>query len=135
MPLRTTARMTALRPGQSPPPVRSPIRAIWRGSLRESDHRPDAVLLLHQLEAAVDLAEGQLVRQEGFDVDLAGEPALDQRRHHVAALEPAERAARDAPAGDQEAGDDLERLALPGHVRDRAQAPAHARGLDRLAHH
>src|SRR5665213_2726235 len=26
MPLRTTARMTALRPGQSPPPVRTPTR-------------------------------------------------------------------------------------------------------------
>src|SRR4051794_19639365 len=26
MPLRTTARMTALSPGQSPPPVRTPMR-------------------------------------------------------------------------------------------------------------
>src|SRR5919108_6608808 len=29
-PLRTTARITALRPGQSPPPVRIPTRAIAR---------------------------------------------------------------------------------------------------------
>ena len=28
MPLRTTARMTALRPGQSPPPVRTPMRKV-----------------------------------------------------------------------------------------------------------
>src|SRR2546421_10064636 len=28
MPLRTTARMTALRPGQSPPPVSTPMRIL-----------------------------------------------------------------------------------------------------------
>src|SRR5687767_13340151 len=116
MPLRTTARMTALRPGQSPPPVRSPIRAIWRGSLGESDNRPDPVLLLHQLEAIVDLVEGQLVGEERLHVDVAGEPAIDQRRHHLAALEAAERRARDPPPGDQEARDHVERLALPGHA-------------------
>ena len=38
------------------------------------------------------------------------------------------------PAGDQEPRDDVERLALAGHARDRAEAPAHARGLDGLPH-
>jgi hypothetical protein len=42
--------------------------------------------------------------------------------------------ARDAPPGDQVARHDLEHLPAAGHARDRAQAPAHARGLDGLAH-
>ena len=71
----------------------------------------------------------------GVDVDLAGEAALDQRGHVVAALEAAERRAADAPAGDQVARDDVERLAAARRRRDRAQAPAHPRRLDRLAHH
>src|SRR5215207_3768769 len=108
--------MTALRPGQSPPPVRSPIRAIWRGSLRESDDRPDPVLRLHQLEPAVDFVERQLVREERLDVEVAGEPAVDQPRHLVAALEATERRAGDAPPRDQIARDDVERLAPAGHA-------------------
>src|SRR5947209_17152317 len=33
MPLRTTARITALRPGQSPPPVSTPMRMLVRLSI------------------------------------------------------------------------------------------------------
>ena len=72
---------------------------------------------------------------EGLDVDLAGQVAVDQHRHLVAALDAAEGGAGDAAAGDQEARDDVERLALAGDAGDRAEAPAHPRRLDRLAHH
>ena len=61
-------------------------------------------------------------------------PAVDQLRHLVAALDAAERRAGDAAAGDQEARDHVERLALAGDAGDGAQAPAHARRLDGLAH-
>ena len=66
--------------------------------LRRSEHAADAVLGLHQLEAAVDFVEREAVRDERVDVDLAGEVALDQLGHVVAALDPAERRAR-TPAG------------------------------------
>ena len=57
-----------------------------------------------------------------------------RRGHVVAALEPAERRAGHAAAGDQEARDDVERLAPAGDAGDGAQPPAHPRRLDRLAH-
>src|SRR5262249_36912204 len=74
-------------------------------------------------------------RDERIDVDVAVEVALDELRDLVAALDAAEARAAHAPALDQVARDDVERLPLAGDARDRAQAPAHARGLDRLLHH
>ena len=47
----------------------------------ERDHAADAVLRVHQLEAAVDLVEGDPVGEQRLDVDLAGEPAVDEQRH------------------------------------------------------
>src|SRR4051794_33202553 len=88
----------------------------WNGSqtrpLVELDHAADAVLRLHELEAAVDVVEADPVRDERVDVDVAVEVALHELRHLVAALHAAERRAAHAPAGDQVAGDDVERLAL-----------------------
>ena len=89
----------------------------------------------HQLEATVDLVQGQVVGDERLDVDLAREPAVDQPRHSLASLDPPERGAGDAAAGDQQPGHDVEGLALAGDAGDRAQAPRHPRGLDGLAHH
>src|SRR5439155_16418686 len=103
--------------------------------LAEVDHAADAVLGFHQLEAAIDLVEAELVRDEWLDVDLAGEPAVDQLRHLVAALDAAERRARDPAAGDQEARHDVEGLALARDAADRGEAPADPGRLDRLAHH
>ena len=100
-----------------------------------SDHAADAVLGLHQLEAAVDLVERQRVRDERRDVEPPVERQADELRHLVAALDAAERRAADAAAGDQVPRHDVERLALAGDAGDRAEAPAHARRLDRLAHH
>ena len=97
----------------------------------EPDHAADAVLRLHQLEAAVDLVERERVRDERIDVDVSREVALDQLRHLLAALDAAERRAADAPAGDQQPRHDVERLTLAGHAGDRAQAPPHARRLRR----
>src|SRR3954466_232552 len=45
MPLRTIARITAFRPGQSPPPVRTPMR-IEPGTYIARAARPAAVLLV-----------------------------------------------------------------------------------------
>src|SRR5262249_54841531 len=79
----------------------------------ELDHASDAVLGLHQLEAAVDVIELDAVRDERVDVDVAVQVALDELRHLVVALHAAERRAGHAPAGDQKARDDVERLPLP----------------------
>src|SRR5690242_2284469 len=100
----------------------------------ERDDAPDPVLALHQLKAMVDVVKGDLVGNERIDVDLAVEVELDELGHLVTALDAAEGRAADPPPGDQVAGDDVERLAASGHAGDGAQAPAHARGLDRLAH-
>ena len=54
--------------------------------------------------------------------------------HLAAALDAAERGAGDAPAGDQEARHDLERLALAGDADHRREPPRLARRLDGLAH-
>ena len=100
----------------------------------EADHAADAVLGLHQLEAAVHVVQRDVVRDERVDVDVAGQPAFDERRHALPALHASERRARDAAARDEKARDHVERLALAGHAGDRAEAPAHPGGLDGLAH-
>src|SRR5436853_1587733 len=101
----------------------------------EHDHAADPVLALHQLEGVVDLLEPDPVRDERVDVELAVQVELHELGHLISALDPAERAAAHAPAGDQIARDDVERLALAGHAGDRAKAPTHARRLDGLTHH
>src|SRR6266545_2159618 len=93
----------------------------------EVDHAADAVLRFHQLEAAVDLVERELVRDERVDVDLAGEIAVDELRYLVASLDAAEGRARHAAAGDQEARDDVERLAFARDAADGREAPTHPR--------
>jgi hypothetical protein len=53
------------------------------------DHAANAVLGLHQLEAPVDLVKGDAVGDEGLDVDLARQAAVDQRWDLVASLDTA----------------------------------------------
>src|SRR5688572_30017943 len=60
------------------------------GDRLEVDHAADAVLRLHQLEAAVDLLEAQRVRQERVDVDVACHVALHELRYLCAPLYSAE---------------------------------------------
>src|SRR4051794_33730206 len=102
--------------------------------LVEVDDRADAVLLLHQLEAAVHLVERQLVGEQRWHVDVAGQPAVDEQRHLRAALDPAERRAGDAAAGDEQARHDVERLTLAGDADHGGEAPRLAGRLDRLLH-
>src|SRR4051812_47125139 len=87
----------------------SSASVIWLGSIGmetvlprrlQLDHAPDAVLVMHQLEAVVDLVERDPVRDERVDVQITVEVALDELRDLVAALDAAERRAADAPAGD-----------------------------------
>ena len=72
--------------------------------------------------------------EERLDVDLAGEPAVDELRHLRPPLHAAERRARDAATRDEEARDDVERLALARDADHRREPPRLARRLDRLAH-
>src|SRR4051794_3388088 len=111
---------------------RSPRRApTSSGELHDA---ANAVLALHELEAAVDVVEREAVRDEGIDVDLAREVAVDELRDLLAALDPAERRAHHAPAGDQVARHDVEGFALARDARHAAGAPSHPGGLDGLAH-
>src|SRR6478735_7764106 len=67
-PLRTTARMTALRPGQSPPPVSSPTRMGVTLPAMESPARdPDAAVVI-----AIDAGTTGV---RALAVDEAGRPA------------------------------------------------------------
>src|SRR5205823_6796003 len=100
----------------------------------EDDHAANPALRLHQLEAAVHLGEPQAVGDQRVDVELAAEPAVDELRYAVAALDAAERRAGDAAARDEEARHDVEGLAPPRDAAHGCQSPAHAGGLDRLAH-
>src|SRR4051795_1571595 len=76
----------------------SSASVIWLGSvgigpsypgcgLLQLDHAPDAVLVVHQVEALVDLVERDAVRDEGVDVEIAVEVALDELRDLVATLD------------------------------------------------
>src|SRR4030095_15654898 len=70
-----------------------------RPRIAEVDHAADSVLSLHQLEASVDLVERERVGDEGIDVDVSVEIALNKLWHLVAALDAAERRAAHEAAG------------------------------------
>src|SRR5215203_2178455 len=97
--------------------------------LRERNHAADAVLGLHQLETAIYIVQRQPVRDERVDVDLAGEPAVDEPRDVGSPLDAAERGSGDTPACDEHSRDDVERLALAGDAAQRREAPRLSRGL------
>src|ERR1044072_2275415 len=101
-------------------------------SIIECYDAADPVLALHQLEASVHFVEAQTVRDERLDVDFAGQVAVDQERHLVAPLDPAERGAGHTATGDQKPGHDVEGLPLPRNPGDRAHAPAHTGSCNRL---
>src|SRR5437763_15164898 len=82
MPLRTTARITALRPGQSPPPVSTPMRMSIRLSIpyringrepgtnwinQQNDRSTEATLLGHAV-LLDDPPAGQVVPGVGHGV-------------------------------------------------------------------
>src|SRR4249919_119874 len=108
-------------------------RRAWR--LLEGDDAANPVLRLHELEAVVDLVQGEPVAQEGLDVDLAAEPTLDELGNLCPALDAAERRPRHPTPGDEEARDDVEGLPLARDADHGREAPRLARGLDGLAHH
>src|SRR4029079_1549343 len=102
MPTKATSPTSRLRlatlvhsPGTRNPERRRDPRSA------ERDHAADAVLGVHQLEAAVDLVERKGVGDERVDVDVAREIALHELRHLVAALQPAERRDRHAAGRDE----------------------------------
>ena len=90
---------------------------------------------LHQLEAAVDLVERDAVRdQRSTSISPASQRSTSSGTWRAALTPPNERAG-DAAAGDQQARQHLEHLALAGDAAHRREAPCLARGLDRLLHH
>src|SRR6266576_5202496 len=119
-------------PAPAAPPS-PPAETVCRAS-RELDHAADAVLCLHQLEATVDVVQREPVRGERLDVDLACKPAFHELRDLRPPLDAAERAADDAPAGDEEARYYLQHFSLAGDAAHGGQAPSLAGRLDRLAH-
>src|SRR5688572_24047956 len=72
--------------------------------------------------------------EQRLDVDLTGEPAVDELGYLRPPLHAAERRAGDAAAGDEKPRDDVEGLPLAGNAAHRREAPRLARGLDGLAH-
>src|SRR5437588_10035166 len=114
-------------------PTSPPAETACRAS-RELDHAADAVLCLHQLEAMVDVVEREPVREERLDVHVACKPAFDELRDLGPPLDTTERAAGDAPAGDEEARYHLQYVSLAGDAAHGRQSPRLACRLDRLAH-
>src|SRR5437016_6241504 len=112
-----SARRRRCRPFPGAPargaPPSPPAETACRAS-RELDHAADAVLCLHQLEATIDVVERQPVREERLDVDVACKPAFDELRDLGPPLDTTERAAGDAPAGDEEARYHLQYVSLAG---------------------
>src|SRR5829696_1188771 len=104
-PLRTTARMTAFRPGQSPPPVSTPIRIVPPG--------------IHSVRQSVASD-----RQHSTARAPAGRPPEDARAGH--------RVGR-RPAPPRSARGDLGHLAPAGHALDRG-AHDRGPGRDHVRH-
>src|ERR1700754_5073332 len=78
-----------------------PEEAMSNPASVELDHAADPILGLHQIKAAVDFVQRDLVGDERLDVDLARQRLVDEHRHLVAPLDAAERGPGEAPAGDQ----------------------------------
>src|SRR5262245_42697639 len=101
----------------------------------ELDDGADAFLPLHRVERLVHVVERDASGDEPVDVDLAGEPPIDEAGHLGTALHAAEGAAGDAAARDEEARHDVQRLALAGDAAHRRDTPRLTRRLGRLLHH
>src|SRR6185312_11406341 len=88
------------------------------------DDAPDALTVMHQLEAAIDVLEPQGVGDHRIDLQLAGHVPVDDLRHVGAATGAAEGRAHPFAAGDEleRPGGDL----LPGarDADDHRLAPA-----------
>ena len=97
--------------------------------------RPDAVLGLHQLEAR--LTSSRVIRWE-MNGSTSISPAIQRSTRAGTPSRPLT-APNDEPATRRpvikKRGIDVERLALAGNPGHRREAPGHAGGLDRLAHH
>src|ERR1700761_489970 len=98
------------------------------------DDAADALALVHEVEALVDLLQRQHVGDHRVDLDLAVHVPVDDLGHVGPATGAAEGRALPDPPGDQleRTGGDL--LARLGHADDDALAPAAVAGLERLAH-
>src|SRR4051794_25640564 len=133
-PLRTTARMTAFRPGQSPPPVRTPTRMRSPGVVAGWS----MVRLERSYETVKPATSSSPRRVAGVSLGSAHEHPRDRCRHHGR-----DRARGDRPGHHRRPGVPGVPAALPqaglggalaggdlaGHARGRARVP---RRLGRL---
>src|SRR6266545_7723858 len=99
------------------------------------DYGPDRLAFMHQVEAFVDSFEGQHVRDQIVDVDLAVHVPVDDPGHIGAATCAAKRRAFPDPAGDELERPRFDLLASAGDADDHRHAPAAVAALQSLAHH
>src|SRR6187402_1424618 len=87
-------------------------------------HGADRLAALHQVEAFVDLLEGQNMGDEIVDIDLAVHVPVDDARHVGAAAGAPEGRAQPLPPGDELEGPRADFRARWGHANDDGLAPA-----------
>src|SRR5882724_3792357 len=98
-------------------------------------HAPDALALVHQVEAAVDLFERQGVGDHRVDLNLLFHVPVDDLGHVAAAARAAKGGAFPSPAGDELERPRRDFLPRARDPDDHAHAPAAVAGFERLPHH
>src|ERR1700761_6242597 len=90
---------------------------------------------MHEIKSLIDIAEGELMRDQIIDVDLLLHIPIDDLRHIAAAARAAEGGAFPDTAGDELERPRLDLLPRAGHADDHRHAPAAVAAFERLAHH
>src|ERR1700761_8563484 len=99
------------------------------------DDAADALALVHEVEALVDLLQRQHVGDHRVDLDLAVHVPVDDLGHVRTALGAAERGAAPVAPGDQLERPGADLLARFRHADDDRGAPAAMAGFQSLPHH
>src|ERR1700722_7807465 len=89
---------------------------------------------MHEIEACVDLAERQLVRDKIVDVDLLIHIQIDDLRHVAATARAAEGGSLPDAAGHELERPRLDLLPSAGNADDDGDAPAAMAAFEPLAH-
>ena len=121
--------------GEAPPPACRPAGGRGRGAIRTC--RTLRIPSWRSISSNASLTSSSGIRWEmnGATSSLPSSASSTSSGTWSRPLTPPNDEPHDPPAGDQVAGDDVERLAPAGDAAHRRQTPAHPRRLDRLAHH
>src|SRR4051794_32077231 len=98
-------------------------------------HAADALALVHQIEATVDVSERHGMGDHRVDLDLLLHVPVDDLWYISAAARAAKGSAFPDPAGDELERARRDLLACPRDPDDYAHAPAAVAGFERLPHH